>query len=97
MTQNELDAIIETRLKQKAAQLRYHKRTKLMAIKPSLEKMICGDLSIKEQIEILSEAGIAISDRSYREFLSREFGVAYDEFLKRNGWIRKKRRKENNE
>ena len=55
-----------------------------------------GNLSIKEQTEILAEAGTTVSDRSLREFLAREFGDVYTDFLKRNGWVRKKRQKEDN-
>ena len=97
MTQTKLDAIIEARLKQKQGETHYHKRTRLLDIKPSLEKMMLGNLSIKEQIAVLAEAEIEISDRSYREFLSREFGGIYEEFLRRNGWKRKKRIKETHE
>jgi transposase len=56
--------------------------------------MLEANLSIKEQVEVLEEAGISVSDKSYRNFLAREFGPVYDDFLKRNGWVRKKRSKE---
>ncbi|MDR2905819.1 MAG: hypothetical protein LBU73_07690 [Helicobacteraceae bacterium] len=97
MINKNLDAIIEARLKEQEEEQSYHKRSRLLKVKSSLEKMLKGDLSIKDQIEILREYGIAISDRAYRDFLAREFGRVYEDFLKRNGWIRKKRRKEAND
>jgi hypothetical protein len=96
MSQNNLDAIIEARLKERQEAQRYHKRSRLLTLKPSLEKMLTGNLSVKDQLEILGEYGVSVSDRAYREFLAREFGEIYDDFLKRNGWIRKKRQKDGN-
>ncbi|MDR3162782.1 MAG: hypothetical protein LBT81_02850 [Helicobacteraceae bacterium] len=95
MTPNKLNRIIDERLKLKEEELRYHKRSRLLGVRESLLKMIEGNLSIREQIEVLSEVGIKVSDRAYRDFLAREFGDLYDAFLKRNGWVRKKRKKEN--
>lgn len=94
MSKTKLDQLIEAKLKAREAESRYHKRAKLLEVKESLEKMLEANLSIKEQIEVLGEAGIKLSDKSYREFLAREFGDRYDDFLKRNGWIRKKRQRE---
>lgn len=92
MTQSKLDKLIEAKLKKRDESDRYHKRTQLLEVKPSLKRMIAENLSIKEQVELLDQAGIKISDKSYREFLSREFGAVYDDFLVRNGWVRKKRK-----
>ncbi|GHS89550.1 hypothetical protein FACS189487_09990 [Campylobacterota bacterium] len=96
MTQKNLDAIIESRLKEHQQAQSYHKRSRLLKLKTSLEKMLNGNLSVKEQVEVLAEFGVSISERAYRDFLAREFGGKYDEFLKRNGWIRKKRQKDGN-
>jgi hypothetical protein len=93
MTLKNLDAIIEARVKERQEAQSYHKRSRLLALKPSLEKMLAGNLGVRDQLEILGEAGVIVSDRAYREFLAREFGEIYDEFLKRNGWIRKKRQR----
>lgn len=95
MSKSKLDQLIEAKLKSREAESRYHKRGRLLEVKESLGKMLRANLSIKEQIEVLEEAGITLSDKSYREFLAREFGGEYDDFLKRNGWIRKKRQREN--
>ncbi|MGE4295654.1 MAG: hypothetical protein AB7E49_08135 [Campylobacterales bacterium] len=95
MSKSKLDQLIEAKLKSREAESRYHKRSRLLEVKESLGKMLAANLSIKEQIEVLEEAGITLSDKSYREFLAREFGGEYDDFLKRNGWIRKKRQREN--
>lgn len=95
MSKSKLDQLIEAKLKSREAESRYHKRGRLLEVKESLAKMLRANLSIKEQIEVLEEAGITLSDKSYREFLAREFGGEYDDFLKRNGWIRKKRQREN--
>lgn len=95
MSKSKLDQLIEAKLKSREAESRYHKRSRLLEVKESLGKMLRANLSIKEQIEVLEEAGITLSDKSYREFLAREFGGEYDDFLKRNGWIRKKRQREN--
>lgn len=93
MTQIKLDKLIEEKIKQKANEDRYHKRGQLLDLTPSLHKMLDANLSIKEQVELLAEVGIKISDKSYRDFLMREFGEEYDQFLERNGWVRKKRKK----
>lgn len=94
MAKTKLDEIIEARLRRRESETRYHKRSRLLEVRGSLEKMLAANLSIKDQIEVLEEAGIKLSDKSYREFLAREFGPVYDDFLKRNGWIRKKRQKD---
>ncbi len=97
MSQANLDRLIEARIRERQKQRRYHKRSQLLEIKGSLQKMLDANLSIKEQIEILQEAGIALSDKSYRSFLAREFGDEYDDFLRRNGWVRKKRSKDSDD
>jgi hypothetical protein len=96
MTQEKLDAIIEAKLKERQEARSYHKRSRLLTLKSGVAKMLAGNLSVKAQLEILGEIGVSVSDRAYREFLAREFGEVYDDFLKRNGWTRKKRKKESN-
>ncbi|MDR2151224.1 MAG: hypothetical protein LBO72_00225 [Helicobacteraceae bacterium] len=96
MSQEKFDAIIEAKLKERQEARSYHKRSRLLTLKSGVAKMLAGNLSVRDQLEILDEIGLTISDRAYREFLAREFGEAYDDFLKRNGWTRKKRQKDSN-
>ncbi|MDR1451817.1 MAG: hypothetical protein LBI57_05765 [Helicobacteraceae bacterium] len=96
MTQKNFDAIIEAKLKERLETCGYHKRSRLLTLKSGVAKMLAGNLSVRDQLEILGEIGVSVSDRAYRDFLAREFGEIYDDFLKRNGWVRKKRQKESN-
>ncbi|MDR2638947.1 MAG: hypothetical protein LBC09_03800 [Helicobacteraceae bacterium] len=97
MTQDNLDAIIEAKLKERQEARSYHKRSRLLTLKSGVAKMLAGNLSVRDQLEILGEVGVTVSDRAYREFLAREFGEVYDDFLKRNGWVRKKRQRGSND
>jgi len=79
-------------LKAKAAS-RKRIKTNLIAHYELIKRMLDADISLPLIFEWLAENGVETTLTTLRRFVKRTYGEAfYDDFSKRNGWHKKKRK-----